>query len=82
MKRRSYFSKTMGERNEEDATEETKLNKGKKLLKEFETTIGMAELRALGKVSLERPLSDTEYKRAMKLKGKFLDVNKEIGVWN
>jgi hypothetical protein len=40
---------------------------GKKLLKEFEYTIEMAELRALSKKSLEHPLTDREFKRMHEL---------------
>ena len=39
-----------------------------KLLQEFEYTIELAELKALSKISLERPLSDQEFKRMMELK--------------
>ena len=41
---------------------------GKEFIKEFEHTIRMAELRVLNKVSLERPLTDAEYGRMMRLK--------------
>lgn len=41
----------------------------KQLIKEFEYTIRMAELRALCKVSLERPLTNKEYRRMMELRG-------------
>jgi hypothetical protein len=40
---------------------------GKKLLKEFESTIKDAELNALSKASLERPLTDRELARYKKL---------------
>jgi len=40
-----------------------KIVKGKKLAKEFEYMREMAELRALSKLSLERPLLDLEFKR-------------------
>jgi hypothetical protein len=43
-----------------------------KVVQDFERTIGMAELRALSKVSLERPLNDSEYKRMMELKERFI----------
>lgn len=58
-----------------------KVKEGKKLLKEFETMKGMAELRALSKVSLERPLTDREYKRIMELKEKHLNIEKEARAW-
>ena len=44
---------------------------GKQLLNQFERTIGMAELKALSRLSIERPLSDMEFNRAMELKEKF-----------
>lgn len=40
----------------------------KKLLQDFERMRDMAEIKALSNVSLERPLSDTEYNRMMALK--------------
>jgi hypothetical protein len=46
--------------------------KNKKFIKEFEKTIEMAELRALSNVSLERPLTENEYKRMIKLGRKHL----------
>lgn len=45
---------------------------GKKLLKELEYTIAMAELRALSKYSLEHPLTDAQFRRMMELKKKLL----------
>jgi len=44
-----------------------KIKQGKKLAKEFEYTIEMAELRALSKRSLEQPLTDREFKRYKEL---------------
>lgn len=38
-----------------------------KAIKEFETMRNMAELRALSKVSLERPLNDREFNRMKEL---------------
>ena len=37
-------------------------------LKQFEQMRDFAELKALSKVSLERPLTDNEYNKMMKLK--------------
>ena len=39
-------------------------------IKEFEDMRNMAELKALSKVSLERPLDDGEFTRIMELKEK------------
>jgi len=44
----------------------------KETIKEFEFMRGIAELRALSSVSLERPLSDGEYNKMMELKKEFL----------
>ena len=52
-----------------------KKEEGKKLLGEFEYTIAMAELKALSKLSLERPLSNEEYNRMMEL-GRKLGLKK------
>lgn len=38
------------------------------LVREFEDTIHLAELKALSNISLERPLTDREYNRMMALK--------------
>ena len=38
------------------------------IIEEFEDMRNMAELKALSKTSLERPLSNGEYSRMMKLK--------------
>jgi hypothetical protein len=43
----------------------------RKAIKEFETMREMAEMRALSKVSLERPLSKREYDRYMELGRKY-----------
>lgn len=55
-----------------------KINMKKKIIiKElhlFEEKIGMAELNALSKVSLERRLSDKEFQRMMELKKRLLKV--------
>lgn len=52
----------------ESETEEDKIERGKKLLKEFEYVRNMAELKALSNVSLERPLSNEEFNKMMDLK--------------
>ena len=44
-------------------TEKSKIDAGKKLLKEFEYMRDMAELRALSTVSLAQPLNDAQFKR-------------------
>ena len=44
-----------------------------KVIKDFEYTINLAELKALSKHSLETPLTDHQYKRMMELKGKVLE---------
>lgn len=44
------------------------MDKKKKAIKEFEDMIDLAEMKALSKVSLERPLSDAEFQRMMELK--------------
>jgi len=41
---------------------------GKETIQEFENMRNMAELKALSKVSLERPLNDDEFNRMMELK--------------
>ena len=45
----------------------------KKAIKEFETMRETAEMRALSKVSLEKPLSDYEYQR-------FIGLGKKYGM--
>lgn len=52
--------------------------RGKMLLKDFEKMRDTAEIRALSKVSLERPLSDLEYKRMMQLKDKLFGGKKNV----
>ena len=47
----------------------------KELIEEFEHTIGLAELKALSAVSLERQLSDQEFEKMMKLKKEVLGVD-------
>lgn len=47
----------------------SKLQEGKKLLREFEDMTYVAELNALSKYSLEHPLTDQQYLRMMALKG-------------
>ena len=44
--------------------------KRKELIKEFEYMRNMAEIKALSKISLERPLTKDEFKRMMELKTK------------
>lgn len=44
------------------------MNSGKEAIEEFETMKDHAELNALSKTSLERPLEDKEYNRMMELK--------------
>lgn len=46
------------------------MTKNTDVIKEFEQTKDFAELKALSKVSLERPLTDEEFKRMMELKDK------------
>jgi hypothetical protein len=41
--------------------------KRKNAIHEFENMRDMAELKALSKISLERPLSESEYRRMMEL---------------
>lgn len=53
---------------------------GKQLLNEFQAMRDSAELRALSKVSLERPLSDSEYDRMMKLGKAFMKDSDKDGV--
>lgn len=51
-----------------------KIKAGRKLAKEFEYMRDYAELRALSKISLERQLTDAEFKRIMELKKKVLKI--------
>ena len=44
----------------------------KEAIEEFEDMRGMAELKALSSVSLERPLTDQEFRRMMTLKKEVL----------
>jgi hypothetical protein len=44
--------------------------KRKQAIEEFEYMRNMAEIKALSKISLERPLSKEEFKRMMELKTK------------
>lgn len=48
------------------------MDKGKQLMKEFESMKDMAELKALSNYSLENPLNDEQYKRIMELQKKVL----------
>lgn len=45
-----------------------------KLVKDFEEMRNMAELKALSKVSLERPLTDREFTRMMMLKNSVFPI--------
>lgn len=54
------------------ALKEMSERKKKKAITEFEQTIGMAELKALSNISLERPLTNNEYERMMELKKLYL----------
>lgn len=54
--------------------ETIKANMRRKITQEFETMIRIAELRALSKVSLERPLTDKEYDRMKELYGGLQNV--------
>jgi len=49
--------------------------KQKQAIQEFEFMRENAELRALSKVSLERPLNDSEFQRFKELGEKFLNIN-------
>jgi hypothetical protein len=44
------------------------MNNKKETIRKFENMRNMAELKALSKVSLERPLSNREFARMMELK--------------
>ena len=44
-----------------------------KAIKEFEETRENAELKALSKISLERPLNDSEFERMRELGDKLLE---------
>jgi len=44
------------------------MNQLKELIKEFESMRNLAELKALSQISLEKPLTDEEFKRMMVLK--------------
>ena len=46
------------------------MNKGQNLMKDFEFMKNMAELKALSNHSLENPLTEEQYQKMMKLKGK------------
>lgn len=39
----------------------------KEILEEFEKNVELAEMRAISKISLERPLTDKEHKRFLEL---------------
>lgn len=49
-------------------------------IKQFENMRNMAELKALSKVSLERPLSDQEHSRLMDLRDKELSYAEENNI--
>ena len=44
------------------------MNKQQEAIKEFESMIDLAELKALSNYSLENPLTDIQYNRMMELK--------------
>ena len=48
------------------------MNERKEFVKEFEQIMGMAELKALSKLSLEQPLTGVQFERIMELKKKLL----------
>ena len=47
-----------------------KIKTGKQLIEEFEFMRDMAEIKALSKVSLEQPLTQTQIERMLQLKKK------------
>jgi hypothetical protein len=50
------------------------MNKEKKAVLEFEIMKDKAELNALSKISLERPLSDSEYEKMRMLSAKLYGI--------
>jgi len=52
-----------------------KMNKQKQAIKEFEFIRENAELKALSGISLERPLTDSEFERFKELGNKYLNTN-------
>jgi len=48
------------------------MNESKQAIKEFEFMRENAELRALSSISLERPLTDSEFQRFKELGNKYL----------
>ena len=50
------------------------MEKEKQAIEEFENMTNMAELKALSKISLERPLNDKEFDRMMELKREVLGL--------
>ncbi|MCK5624974.1 hypothetical protein KAI04_03980 [Candidatus Pacearchaeota archaeon] len=48
------------------------MNKQEQIIKEFEFMRENAELQSLSKLSLERPLNDSEFKRFKELGNKYL----------
>ena len=53
------------------------MNKNKQVVKEFETTIRMAELKALADYSGEHPLTDLQFKRMVQLRDQLFGKEKE-----
>jgi len=53
----------------------TTTQKNNETIKEFQAMRDMAELKALSKISLERPLTQTEYEKMMMFKNKFFPVS-------
>lgn len=54
----------------------TKQQQKKDFIREFEDMRDIAELRALSKISLERPLNEIEFDKIMELKNKlFMSLN-------
>ena len=51
------------------------MDKQKQAIKEFEFMRENAELKALSKISLERPLTDSEFQRFKELGKKYLNTN-------
>ena len=51
------------------------MNKQKQAIKEFEFIRENAELKALSGISLERPLTDSEFERFKELGNKYLNTN-------
>lgn len=48
------------------------MEKGTQLIQQFEGMTQLAELKTLSKISIERPLDNSEYNRIMELKAEVL----------